>query len=136
MEQNFDIYAPNREEEKAGLLLYSVLPAEAWTAFKKKRVIILEGERNTYVLSPTTQTEIRDKQTGRLLARACLQLSIPAPRYDRLLAEYLILKNDEDFYWKTANIFSQNGWDLAVPILIVGNLVLLINLLLEILSVR
>ena len=136
MEQNLGLYAPNREEENAVRLLYSVLPEEAWTTFSKKRVIIVDGERNTYVLSPISQTEIRDKETGRLLARACLQLSIPAPRYDRLLAEYLLLKNDEDLYWKTANIFSQNGWDLAIPILIVGNLVLFINLLLEIVSGR
>jgi len=121
--------ARNRAEENARELLSSILPDDARTNLEEDGKIVYTGARNVYVLSRTSQTEIRDKTTGRLIARACLQLSVPAPACDRVVAEYLILKNDEDLYWKTANIFSQDGWDIVLPLLILVDLVLFINLL-------
>jgi hypothetical protein len=129
MENNLTLNARNRAEENARHLLWSVLPDDVWQDLTKKGVIVYEGERNLYILSTASQTEIRDKTSRRLVARACLQLSVPAPQSDRVLVEYLILRNDEGLYWKTANIFSQDGWDIVIPLLFLIDLVLLINLL-------
>jgi len=136
MEDGFGLYSRSIAEENALLLLKSVLPEDQWAGLENKGVVVFSGQRNVYVLSPTSQTEIHDKANGRLLARACLQLSVPAPGGDRLIAEYLILKNDEDLYWRTANIFSKIEWDIAVPMLILGDMILLINLIAKLASIR
>ncbi len=96
------------------------------------------GKRGTYVISPYSQTEIRDSTTGRCVAYACLQLSIPAPTYDRMVAEYLLIRNAEDVYWKTANIFSRTGneFGIATLFLIAFDIALFVNLMLEVLSAR
>jgi hypothetical protein len=136
MEDGFGLYTQSIAEENALLLLKSVLPEDQWAGLEKKGIVVFTGQRNVYVLSPTSQTEIHDKANGRLLARACLQLSVPAPGGDRLIAEYLILKNNEDLYWRTANVFSKIEWEIAVPLLILGDMILLINLIARIASVR
>jgi hypothetical protein len=58
--------------------------------FEKRREILVKGKRNIYVLSPVTQTQIREKSNGRLVAHGYLQLSVHAPCCDRLVAENLI----------------------------------------------
>ena len=61
-----------------------------------------EGDGVTYRISERSQTQIY--VNGHHSAIACLQLSIPAPGCDRMIAEYLILKNDERLYWNLANV--------------------------------
>jgi hypothetical protein len=127
-----------RAKDKARQLLRSILPDTAWLELEEKGIIKLEGKRASYVISPYSQTEIRDCSSGRCVAYACLQLSIPAPTYDRMVAEYLLIKNAEDVYWKTANIFSRSGneFGIATLFLIAFDIALLVNLLLEVLTVR
>jgi hypothetical protein len=127
-----------RAKDKARQLLRYILPDNAWSEMEEKGVIEYTGKRGTYVISPYSQTEIRDTSTGRCVAYACLQLSIPAPTYDRMVAEYLLIRNAEDVYWKTANIFSRTGneFGIATLFLIAFNIALFINLLLEVLSMR
>src|ERR671923_45826 len=105
---------------------------------KDKGVFQISGKRGNYVISPYSQTEIRDSSSGRCVAYACLQLSIPAPTYDRMVAEYLLIKNAEDVYWKTANIFSRTGneFGIATLFLIAFDIALFVNLLLEVLTVH
>ncbi len=125
-----------RSKEKARQLLKTILPEKKWADFEEKGVIRLTGKRGTYVISPYSQTEIRDLKTGRCIAYACLQLSIPAPTYDRIVAEYLLIKDKEDYYWKTANIFSRSGneFSIATLFLVAFDIALFTNLLLEILT--
>jgi hypothetical protein len=127
-----------RAKDKARQLLRSVLPESSWSDLEDKGVIQLAGKRGTYVISPYSQTEIRDPSSGRCVAYACLQLSIPAPTYDRMVAEYLLIKNAEDVYWKTANIFSRSGneFGIATLFLVAFDIALFVNLLLEVLAVR
>ena len=127
-----------RAKEKARQLLRSILPESSWSELEDKGVIQIAGKRGNYVISPYSQTEIRDATSGRCTAYACLQLSIPAPTYDRMVAEYLLIKNSEDTYWKTANIFSRNGseFGIATLFLVAFDVALFVNLLLEVLSVR
>ena len=127
-----------RAKDKARQLLRSILPDRSWSELEEKGVIQIEGKRGNYVISPYSQTEIRDNVSGRCVAYACLQLSIPAPTYDRRVAEYLLIKNAEDVYWKTANIFSRNGseFGIATLFLIAFDVALFVNLLLEVLTAR
>jgi hypothetical protein len=127
-----------RAKDKARQLLRSILPDHSWSELEDKGVIQIEGKRGNYVISPYSQTEIRDSISGRCVAYACLQLSIPAPTYDRMAAEYLLIRNAEDVYWKTANIFSRSGneFGIATLFLIAFDVALFVNLLLEVLTVR
>jgi hypothetical protein len=127
-----------RAKDKARQLLQSVLPESSWGELEERGVIQISGKRGTYVISPYSQTEIRDSSTGKCVAYACLQLSIPAPTYDRMVAEYLLIRNSEDIYWKTANIFSRSGneFGIATLFLIAFDIALFVNLMLEILAAR
>ena len=119
--------------ERARETLRSVLPDEMWSRVMEKGVIEFTGTRATYMISSDSTTEIRDLVTGRAVGRACLQLSISAPAYDRMIAEYLLLRNAEALYWKTANIFDQNHPDLPVLILGVLDICLFLHLLIQLL---
>ncbi len=127
-----------RAKDKARHLLKSVLPEKTWLELEEKGVIHFVGKRGTYVISPYSQTEIRDSISGRCVAYACLQLSIPAPTYDRMVAEYLLIRNAEEVYWKTANIFSRSGneFGIATLFLIAFDIALFVNLLLEVVTVK
>ncbi len=127
-----------RAKDKARQLLRSILPENEWSEMEEKGVVQYAGKKGTYVISPYSQTEIRDSVSGRCVAYACLQLSIPAPTYDRMVAEYLLIRNAEDVYWKTANIFSRSGneFSIATLFLIAFNIALFANLLFEIISIR
>ena len=93
----------NSARAKARQLLCEILPENALREFLTNGFFHHEGNGVTYRICEQSQTEIYGN--GRLSATACLQLSIPAPGCDRMIAEYLILKNDEAFYWNTANVF-------------------------------
>ena len=127
-----------RAKDKARILLRTVLPEKSWVELEERGVIQYVGKRGTYVISPYSQTEIRDTSSGRCVAYACLQLSIPAPTYDRMVAEYLLIRNSEDLYWKTANIFSRSGneFGIATLFLISFDIALFVNLMLEVLASR
>ena len=122
-----------RSKEKARHLLKTVVSERGWADLEDKGILTLTGKRGTYIISPFSQTEVRDLNTGRCVAYACLQLSIPAPSYDRMIAEYLLIKNCEDVYWKTANIFSCNGneFSIAIFFLIAFDIALFANLLIK-----
>jgi len=124
-----------RAKEKARQLLRQILPESAWSELENKGVIQVGGKRSNYVISPYSQTEIRNLSSGRLVAYACLQLSTPAPTYDRMIAEYLLIKNAEDVYWKTASIFRRDWNELGIDVLflIAVDFALFVNMLREVL---
>ena len=127
-----------RAAEKARDLLHQVLPDDSWRQFADKGIVQVTGKRGHYLISPCSQTEIRDRITGRCLAYSCLQLSIAAPHYDRMVAEYLLITNAEEVYWKTANIFTRNSYefDLATLCLVAFDFTLFLNLVMNIWSLR
>lgn len=127
-----------RAKDKARQLLRRVVSKEEWCEFEEKGVLTIIGKRGIYFISPYSQTEIRDINSGRTCAYACLQLSILAPTYDRVVAEYLLIKNAEDVYWKTANIFARSGneFGIATIFLIAFDIALFLNIFLEILKIR
>jgi len=120
--------SPYDARDKARQVLRSVLADADWATFEEKGIVVYAGRRGIYILSPYGQTIIRDLSSGRMLGRACLQLSVVAPAYDRMAAEYVVLKNAEEFYWKTANIFEQPMEHIAEVLLVIFDLALLFYL--------
>ncbi len=57
-----------RAKDKARQLLRSVLADAEWLDLEEKGVIQLSGKRGKYVISPYSQTEIRDVASGRCVA--------------------------------------------------------------------
>jgi hypothetical protein len=92
-------------EATAKSLLRRVLPETQWEQFNERETFEIAGSRGMYCISAHDLTRILDPQTRRTRARACLQLTVPGPVHDRIIAEYLVIRNDEDLYWRTANIF-------------------------------
>jgi hypothetical protein len=92
----------NSASARARRLLCEILPEKPRTEFLTTGSFYHEGNGVTYRISERSQTQIYTN--GRPSATACVQLSIPAPGCDRMIAEYLILRNDERLYWKVANV--------------------------------
>jgi hypothetical protein len=89
-------------QAKAKQLLCEILPDKALREFMDGDCFHHVGKLGVYRISRNSQTEIYQRR--RLVALGCLQLTIFAPSYDRMAAEYLILSNDERLYWRKANI--------------------------------
>src|SRR5262249_51649481 len=117
-------------EAKARRLLCEILPARALKEFLEKDYFHHYGKLGVYRISRNSQTEIYRK--GRLAASGCLQLTVFAPSYDRMVAEYLILANDEQLYWTKANIFpARPTIDFRVLAVFALDLALLLKLLFD-----
>jgi hypothetical protein len=116
---------------KARELLCAILPSAAREELRVHDAFYFRGKRVTYRICRSSQTEIY--WNGHLSANACLQLTVPTPSYDRMIAEYLILNTDETLYWSKANIFPLKGLALGLPELLLSalNFVLLITLVVE-----
>lgn len=123
----------DKAQHRAWGLLLDILPQTERERLNEFGVIQIEGKCGKYTLSPYSQTQI--VRSGKTVAYACLQLSIPAPVYDRLIAEYLLIKNDEVSYWKTANVFNRtpDNFGVATLLMIAFVVALAVNLILQIL---
>ena len=118
---------PVTPEAKSKQLLCEILPLRALQEFLEKDCFHHVGKLGTYRICRNSQTEIYRK--GRLAASGCLQLSVFAPSYDRMAAEYLILSNNEQLYWTKANIFpARRAIDFRIVAAATLDLVLLLNL--------
>jgi hypothetical protein len=113
---------------KARQLLCEILPPAQRQQLLDTDAFYHVGQFATYRIRRGFQTELY--RNGQVVARACLQLTIPSPCYDRMIAEYLILHGDEGLYWKKANILPTSSPTGAVPIilLVVLSVALLTNL--------
>ena len=118
---------PVTPEAKSKQLLSEILPLRAVQEFLEKDYFHHVGKLGTYRICRNSQTEIYRK--GRHAASGCLQLSVFAPSYDRMAAEYLILSNNEQLYWTKANIFpARRAIDFRIAAAAVLDFVLLLNL--------
>jgi len=121
---------PVTPEAKSKQLLCEILPLRALQEFLEKDYFHHVGKLGTYRIGRNSQTEIYRK--GRHAASGCLQLSVFAPSYDRMAAEYLILSNNEQLYWNKANIFpARRAIDLRIVAAAALDLVLVLNLALS-----
>ncbi len=93
-----------RASHQAQELLSSILPwAEQRNLWQFGFITIEAASGRLYRISRYGHTDIF--KHGQAIGTACLQLTITAPVYDRMFAEYLLLRNDERRYCDTANVF-------------------------------
>jgi hypothetical protein len=124
-------------KERARYLLLGILPPLERERFSNGGVVHVTGSRSgdVYEISPSSQTVIYHR--GQVNAQSCLQLSMPFPTYDRMVAEYLLIKNDENLYLQKANVFPrERSLSIGAACLIAFNLVLVVNLALIIYGLK
>jgi hypothetical protein len=108
---------------KALRLLCHILPERAREEFLTSESFRWHGKSGVYRIRKNGPTEIY--RNGRLQAHACLQLTIPAPSYDRMIAEYLILNSNETLYLTKANVVeAEHGVGWITILLILANMAL------------
>jgi hypothetical protein len=119
--------------ESAALLLQSILPEDLWRGLDEGGVIRVIGKRWTYQIHRHGRTQIHDSASGRLVAYANFSLPIPGV-YERIVVEYLLIRNAEDVFWRTADIVcrGERACALAIILSFSTQLVLTFHLLLEI----
>lgn len=94
-------------ERKSGELLKSVVKTEEWQVWQRTGLLNVQTERWAYSIKEVGQTELRHRSgvdAGKLACTACFQLRAACPQKDRVVAEYLMIKNDEVKYLMTANV--------------------------------
>ena len=120
-------------DTRASELLRCMLPEGQWAQFSETGILEVPGSRGTYRICVRDLTRVVDSHSGRPFASACLQLSVPAPVQDRIIAEYVLIRNDEDLYWRTANIFPAGLDNRALVVFLAAllNVMLLATLIVQ-----
>jgi len=97
-------------EKRARQLIEDVVQPSEYLQFSRHQYIEIQGQWWRYRIRAVGQTQIRAHACGCLRGMACLQLGgqgtewCTYPMEDRIVAEYLLLKNEEQRYLATANI--------------------------------
>jgi hypothetical protein len=92
--------------ERALALLERVVAPEEFKSFNDNKYIELTGKKYRYRIKQAGQTALYNLKSGVVEQNACLQLKdSSAPTEDRVVMEYLMIKNKENKYLKTANLF-------------------------------
>lgn len=121
-------------ETQAAELLRLVLPDKQWTEFQETDAVEVVGSRGIYRIRTHGTTAILNPNSRQQFATGCLQLSIAAPPADRVIAEFVLIRNAEALYWKTANIFSAPVHETAVLLLTLLDTILMFICVLRILG--
>lgn len=94
---------PSNPRVVAEKLLAEVLPPERYLELSAEGHCDIPGKKNkTYRLFRNQKTEIEDKSGN--WSSSCIHLSESAPDTDRIVAEYLLITQDEKEYLRTANL--------------------------------
>lgn len=128
----------DRAKADSKKLLQSIVSENEWAELEKSDTITVVREKYTYEIAVRTQTTVRRKNSGRIYAYACIRTMEFMPVYNRMASEYLLLKNDEKEYWKTANIFLRTANEFNIPVLflIAFDIALFVDLIIEVLTVH
>jgi len=106
-------------ENGARELLRSILSDKQWNQFNQTGILEIAAKGGIYRIRTHGPTQVLDSETRRLVATTRLQLATPASAKDRVIAEYLFIRNDENLYWQTANISPEtSGGRLYVSFLV------------------
>lgn len=91
---------------KALALLERVVQPAEFESFKTNKHIELTGKKYRYRIKQAGQTALYGLKSGKVEFNACLQLTgATAPSEDRVVMEYLMIRNKENKYLKEANLF-------------------------------
>lgn len=98
-------------KNKANELLKRILTDEEFLYYEKEFCVNVVGAKWDYRIFSDGLTHIREHGSNVVIYTACLQIEPvegkSAPRADRIVMEYLLIKNDEERYLSTANLFDQ-----------------------------
>lgn len=107
---NFETYYQRFFRTKADALsfqlLMSILPEAEQEELKTLNQLTVRGRKYIYVIRPSLRTLMLSKRTHLFVAEACLEVTsdfLRVPPWDRVIAEYLLIRSDERLYLKTAN---------------------------------
>jgi hypothetical protein len=85
-------------------LLQSIISEEQWNRFNQSGTLELEGKGGIYRLSTNGATKVLDSATRRVVVAMRFRPAGASSPRDRVIAEYLLIRNDENLYWQTATI--------------------------------
>lgn len=92
--------------ERGLALIKRVVTAEEFQCFQEKHYIDVTGKKFRYRIKKAGQTVLFHLGSETASETACLQLTAHnAPQEDRVVMEYLMIRNDESRYLKEANRF-------------------------------
>ena len=86
-------------------LLRQVLTPEDLAWMDRTNEVRVRTYLHTYRITAWDQTLVERNMDGKVFLKACVQLLQLVPAYDRVIAEYLLIRSDEKRYWNTANFF-------------------------------
>lgn len=90
-------------ENGARELLRSIISEKEWAQFKETGTLEISGKAGIYRVRMHGATQILDSQTRRLVTTTRWESKAHSSR-DRVISEYLLIRNDENLYWQAANI--------------------------------
>ncbi len=85
-------------------LFQSILSEERWNRFNRTGAVEIAAKGGIYRLSVHGPTQVLDSETRHPVAVTRFQPATPLPLRERVIAEYLLIRNDEDLYWQLATI--------------------------------
>ena len=91
-------------ENGARELLRSILSESEWNQSERTGTLEIAAKAGIYNIRPTGPTQVLDSETRRIVTTTRWQLATPGSARDRVIAEYLLIRNDENQYWQTATI--------------------------------
>jgi hypothetical protein len=112
-------------------LLQSILSEEHWNRFNQAGTLEITAKGGIYRLSTHGPTQVLDSETRRLVAAMNFPTAAGVSGRDRVIAEYLSIRNDENLYWQSATIAPETSSSSRplVFLMAVFNALLLIVLL-------
>ncbi len=96
-------YRPSSKNGAKELLL-SILSEEQWNRFNQRGTLEIAAKGGIYRISVHAPTRVLDSKTRRVVATTRLHLTTSESARDRVIAEYLLIRNDENLYWQSATI--------------------------------
>ena len=91
-------------ENGARELLRSILSDKEWNKFNQSGTLEIAAKGGIYRIRTNGATQVLDSETQRPVTTTRWQLGTTGSARDRVIAEYLLIRNDENLYWQTANI--------------------------------
>jgi hypothetical protein len=93
-------------------LFQTILSEEQLNRFNKAGTVEIAAKGGIYRISTHGPTQVLDSETRRVVATMHFQPAATASVRDRVIAEYLLIRNDEDLYWQTATLSPETSSSL------------------------
>jgi len=95
-----------QSEDGAGELLRSIVSERQWIQFQQTGTVEIAAHAGIYRIHMAGPTHVLDSETRRPVTTTRWQPAVPGSARDRVIAEYLLIRDHEDRYWQTASICS------------------------------